>query len=71
MSSIIRGKKAPRRPSRAVPRKDYFRGSYLSTAPLVTREQARDAARTILAHEPHDATARALMDTLGITEVAR
>lgn len=71
MSSVIRGKTARHRPTKATPRKDYFRGTYLSTAPIVARDQARAAARTILAHVPDDKTARALMDTLGITEIAR
>lgn len=71
MTSIIQGKRGPMRVPKRAPRADHFRGTYLNSAPIVSRATARAAALTVLTHTPDDVAARHLLTALGLLEVAR
>ncbi len=65
MSTVV-----PNRP-KAAPRKDYFRGTYLSTGPIVSKETARAAALAVLHLEQDDTEAHKLIATLGLLDLIR
>ncbi len=70
MTSILQGKRGPMRTPKPAPRADHFRGTYLSTMPVVSRETARAAALTILRIAKDDREALDLITILGIKETA-
>ena len=53
------------------PRPDHFRPKYDDCIPIVTRDQARGAAKTVIEGAADDTDALAIIRALGIAELAR
>ena len=69
--TIYHPKKPKRESVPATPGTDSFSEWYKDAIPIVTRDQARGAARTVIAGTANDTDALAIIRALGIAELAR